>query len=178
MFSKVHTDSLNSKPEDTPVIITEWLDKSQYDINIAAFSKKLLISSKLSLLAQQSMFPTIPHWLAFVTLPFLSLLPGSHHLHSLNIGTILDFSSPLETHQRSKTLKINTKRPDSSLATSVKIIGCRLFRFSVIKIINFGILEKKLLQQHHSTIWLRTLAFPQIQNRNVSWALLFFLHWY
>lgn len=91
MFSKVYTDFLNSKPGDTPVVLTEWLCKSQYDINIAAFTKKMLISSKLSLLAQQSMFPTIPHWLAFVTLPFLNLLPGTLHLHSLNIGTTLEF---------------------------------------------------------------------------------------
>lgn len=90
MFSKVCTDSLNSKPEDAAEIMTEWLCKSQYDLNFA-FTKKLLISAKLSLLAQQSMFPTIPHWLEFVTLPFLNLVPGSLHSHSLNIGTALDF---------------------------------------------------------------------------------------
>jgi len=91
MFSKLCTDSLNSKPKNTPVIITEWLCKSQYDINISAFTKKLLISSKLFLLTQQNTFPTIMNWLA---LPFLNLLPESLHSHSQNIGTILDFLQP------------------------------------------------------------------------------------
>lgn len=106
MFSKVHADSLNSKPEDTSAIITEWLFKSQCDINIAAFTNKLLISLQLSLLAQQSMFPTIPYWLAFLTLPFLNLLPAPLHLHSkyrhnIRFLLVLKKSSSVPRHSKS-----------------------------------------------------------------------------